>query len=428
MTERSEYNEKDKQSMMNEGVSHSGSPDESQHENDELVLRSRMSRVKRKLLVLSGKGGVGKSTVAANLAVAMAATGQAVGLLDVDLHGPSITTLFGLDGGRLCVNAAGEIEPIRVMPGLQVVSIGLLLERAEDPVIWRGPRKYGAIRQFLSDVAWGELDCLIIDSPPGTGDEPLSVAQLAGDNTQAVLVTTPQSVAVADVRRSISFCRALSMPILGLIENMSGFTCPECGRHVDLFGRGGGEKLAEESGVRLLGKVPLDPGVTVSGDTGRPFIDGGEESPAGRAFMAIIRRMNDQVSSDQKGSQAVAVPVESKAGSIIRIAVPMQGDVFSAHFGKCDRLAMIDMDRESRRIHRTFYLTPPPHEPGVLPRWLYDQKADVVIAGGIGQKARVLFEQAGIEVVVGAMGEDPEAIAMAYIEDRLEAGDNVCTH
>jgi len=247
-----------------------------------------MERIGRKLLVLSGKGGVGKSTVAANLATSLAQAGKKVGLLDVDLHGPSIPKILGLDGQRLAADATGSIAPIHLSENLAVVSIGLLLQSAKDAVIWRGPMKHNVIRQFLKDVNWGRLDYLVIDSPPGTGDEPLAVAQLVGQDAWAVVVTTPQDVAIADVRRSVSFCNKLELRVAGIIENMSGMICPHCGKRVDLFKVGGGEKLALEMDVPFLGRIPLEPGIVASGDTGKPFMESSADSPAGQAFAAIV--------------------------------------------------------------------------------------------------------------------------------------------
>jgi Mrp family chromosome partitioning ATPase len=253
-------------------------------------LEERMGRIGRKLLILSGKGGVGKSTVAVNVASALARAGRTVGLLDVDIHGPSIPTLLGLAGQRVDVQQ-GEILPIRLSENLRVLSMGLLLPRESDPVIWRGPLKHGAIRQFLRDVVWGDLDYLVVDSPPGTGDEPLTVARLVGDDATAIIVTTPQQVAIADVRRCISFCRKLSLPVLGLVENMSGFACPRCGERIDLFKTGGAKSLARETGVPLLGRIPLDPGVVHAGDDGTPVVDSDPGSFAAAAFQDLVDRI-----------------------------------------------------------------------------------------------------------------------------------------
>jgi Mrp family chromosome partitioning ATPase len=274
--------------MTQENIRTPGTQDR-QRELEDGALRDRMAAVGRKILVLSGKGGVGKSTVAANLAMSLARAGRRVGLLDVDLHGPSIPKLLGLEGERLGADAGGGIAPIHLAENLAVVSIGLVLERAKDAVIWRGPLKHNVIRQFLSDVAWGPLDFLVIDSPPGTGDEPLSVAKLVGRGAHAVVVTTPQELALADVRRCISFCRALSLPVAGIIENMSGLLCPHCGGRIDLFKAGGGEALAAEAGVPFLGRIPLDPQIVISGDAGTAFVDQHAASPAARAFADAVR-------------------------------------------------------------------------------------------------------------------------------------------
>ncbi len=263
--------------------------DESEQEFAERqVLESRLCRIRHKLLVLSGKGGVGKSTVAANLAVSLAQVGRKVGLLDVDVHGPSIPMLLGLDG-RQVAGAEDGMLPVKMNDNLVVMSIGFLLRGSGDPVIWRGPLKYRVIRQFLKDVAWGQLDYLVVDSPPGTGDEPLSVVQLVGSGAGAVVVTTPQDLAIADVRRCVSFCNSVSLPVVGIVENMSGFVCPQCGEHIDVFKKGGGKALAVEMNVPFLGSVPIDPEIVASGDAGMPFVDTRAQGLAGDAFADIVR-------------------------------------------------------------------------------------------------------------------------------------------
>ncbi len=248
-------------------------------------LMQRMSPIRHKIIVMSGKGGVGKSTVAVNLAAGLAAAGHSVGLLDVDIHGPSVPKLLGIED-RGAGLAAGAITPVLAENGLKVMSIGFLLRNPDDAVIWRGPMKMGAIQQFLKDVEWGACDWLVIDAPPGTGDEPLSICQLLPDLTGAVVVTTPQEVALADVRKSINFCRKLGISVLGVIENMSGFVCPHCGEVTDILGRNGGEKMAEKMGVPFLGRLPLDPEVARGGDAGKPFV--GADSATSRAFQAVL--------------------------------------------------------------------------------------------------------------------------------------------
>ena len=257
---------------------------------DRQALAERLGKIHHKVLVLSGKGGVGKSTVAANLAVALALRGLRTGLLDIDLHGPSIPKLLHLEG-RTLESDGQSLKPVAFGDNLKVVSIGFMLQNPDDAVIWRGPLKMGIIRQFIRDVEWGDLDYLIVDSPPGTGDEPLSIVQVLGDADGAVVVTTPQDVAVSDVRKCISFCGKVGLPVLGVVENMSGFVCPHCGERTDLFKAGGGEKMAGEMGVAFLGRVPLDPAVVASGDEGKPFAYFGSESATAKAFDAIVERL-----------------------------------------------------------------------------------------------------------------------------------------
>jgi len=242
-----------------------------------------------KLLVMSGKGGVGKSTVAANLAASLALAGKTVGLLDVDIHGPSIPKLMGLETEQLVAHGQ-QLVPIEI-GNLKVMSIGFLLPSAADAVIWRGPMKYHVIQQFLKDVDWGSLDYLVIDSPPGTGDEPLSVAQLVGQPAGAILVTTPQDLAVADVRRSVSFCDKVSLPVVGIIENMSGLICPHCKSMIPLFKMGGGEALAREMNVPFLGSIPIDPEIVECGDNGIPYAHRFAERMAANKFAEIVNRI-----------------------------------------------------------------------------------------------------------------------------------------
>lgn len=231
-------------------------------------IESRMNNIENIILILSGKGGVGKSTISAKLASHLALEGKQVGLLDVDIHGPSIPTLFGIADKKL-ETRKNSLEPIRVGENLRVVSIGFLLQSESDAVIWRGPLKTQMIISFLRDVEWGNLDYLIIDLPPGTGDESLSICQFLNRRAKAVIITTPQDLSVKDVQKAITFCRQLNMPVAGIIENMSGFICPNCGERVDIFKTGGGEKLARKSGVNFLGRIPILPKIVEESDSGK---------------------------------------------------------------------------------------------------------------------------------------------------------------
>ncbi len=267
--------------------SHGGNLDEFL---DNQLLNERMSKIRNKILVMSGKGGVGKSTVSVNVAVNLASRGLRVGLMDVDIHGPSIPGLLNLSDSRPESGSNG-LKPIVYKAGsgeVRVMSIGLLLGSRDAAVIWRGPLKMGAIKQFLKDVEWGELDYLIIDSPPGTGDEPLSVCQLIEGLTGALIVTTPQKIAIDDVRKSITFCYQLKTKVLGVIENMSGFVCPKCGEITDIFMSGGGEQMAREMGVPFLGKIPIDPMVVRAGDEGNPIVVHSPESKVSKAYSSIV--------------------------------------------------------------------------------------------------------------------------------------------
>jgi ATP-binding protein involved in chromosome partitioning len=256
---------------------------------EEALLKAQLKRVQHKLLVMSGKGGVGKSSVAVNLSLGLAKLGHRVGLLDVDLHGPSIPRMLGLEG-FFAFNEDKRMIPHAYNDHLEVISIECLLEDRDAAVIWRGPIKHGVIKQFITDVEWGDLDFLIIDSPPGTGDEPISIAQTIPD-AHAIIVTTPQEVALADVRKSINFCRKVNMPILGLVENMSGFICPHCGTEIPLLGKGGGESTARKMNVYLLGRLPFDPRVVEAADSGKSLI----ESPDGSAFVGALAGLTTEV-------------------------------------------------------------------------------------------------------------------------------------
>ncbi len=249
-----------------------------------------LDHIKNKLVVLSGKGGVGKSTVAANIAVALARQGKKVGLLDVDVHGPSIPRLLGLKGKRADMQEPWLI-PVQWNDNLKVMSLGFLLPDDNEAVIWRGPVKGGLIKQFIEEVAWGNLDYLVVDCPPGTGDEPLSVLQILGDDAKAVIVTTPQGVAIDDVRRSITFCNKVGNPVAGIIENMSGFVCPKCKDVVDVFGSGAGQELAKETGIPFLGAIPLDPEVSRAGDLGRVFMESDDDQPTVNALNEIVSKL-----------------------------------------------------------------------------------------------------------------------------------------
>lgn len=250
-------------------------------------ITKRLDRIRHKILVMSGKGGVGKSSVAAYLAVSLAGRGYRVGLMDVDLHGPSIPRLLGLKGKLLPGGPGGKPFPVRYLPKMEVMSIEVLMGDKDAATIWRGPLKGGVIRQFISDIEWMDLDYLIIDSPPGTGDEPLTVAQTIPD-AKALVVTTPQELSLADVRKSINFCRKMNMDVLGIVENMSGLTCPHCGKIIDLFKTMGGVETAKGEHVRFLGSLPIEPRVVRCGDEGNIDFLGDNTLAYNKAFGRIV--------------------------------------------------------------------------------------------------------------------------------------------
>ena len=267
----------------------SGGAAPAQDEMD-LKVAASLNDIRFKLLVMSGKGGVGKSTVAAYLALGLAAQGYQVGLLDVDLHGPSIPRMMGITGHAQVEEEEQFIHPILMDHGLKVLSVEMLLPKKDSSIIWRGPLKIGIIKQFIGNVAWGKLDFLVIDSPPGTGDEPLTIAQSVED-ARAVVVTTPQEIALADVRKSIDFCYQMEMPIMGVVENMSGLTCPHCHQPIELLGQGGGKALAERFGLSLLGQIPWDPKLVEASNKGRPLDLAKETDGASQAYGDLISQV-----------------------------------------------------------------------------------------------------------------------------------------
>ncbi|UCC93807.1 MAG: Mrp/NBP35 family ATP-binding protein [Thermoplasmata archaeon] len=264
---------------------------------ENLQVLDNLARIKHKIVVMSGKGGVGKSTVAVNLALTLASEGYRVGVMDVDIHGPDVAMLLGVEDERL--QSTGDmIVPVRVNENLSAISMAFLLEDRDTPIVWRGPMKMSAIKQFLGEVAWGDLDYLVIDLPPGTGDEPLSVAQMIPDGAWAVVVTTPQDLALLDSRKAIRFAEALNMNVAGVVENMAGLECPHCGESIDLFKTGGGEAAANEMGVNFLGRIPIDPHMVKMGDLGQPYVVQEPNEPAPRAFHEIAHNLEKRVSEE----------------------------------------------------------------------------------------------------------------------------------
>lgn len=258
----------------------------------ELNIKNTISKIKKKLLVLSGKGGVGKSTVAVNIAFGLALKGFKVGILDIDIHGPSIAKMVGIEGKRLSdFSEDGRPMPIKVVENVWAMTIASLLKNEDDPIIWMGPLKSGAIKQFLGDIAWPELDYLIIDSPPGTGDEHLTINRELKGLDGAIVVATPQDVALIDARRTVRFCEELKIPILGIVENMSAFKCPHCGKPIDIFKGVGAEIIAKNHNIDVLGKIPIDPNIVESSDKGKPYVYHYSKTEGGKIYEEIVDKI-----------------------------------------------------------------------------------------------------------------------------------------
>jgi Mrp family chromosome partitioning ATPase/predicted Fe-Mo cluster-binding NifX family protein len=373
-------------------------------------VKGSLTKIKNKIIVMSGKGGVGKTSVSVNLSIALANKGFKVGLMDVDLHGPDIPRMLGFKG-MMDLNENRKLNPMKYSENLKAVSIESLTSNHDEAIIWRGPIKHSTIRQFIGDVEWGELDYLIIDSPPGTGDEPLTVVQTIPD-AKAIIVTTPQEISLADVRKSISFCKTVGMKILGLIENMSGFTCPHCGEKLELFGYGGGERTAKEKGLKFLGRIPFDLNVVSCGDSGTSIQDKYKDSQVTRAFLSIADIISE-----------IKQEIKDRRSNTMKFAIPLADGKLTAHFGHCKEFALIDV--EENIIKKKEMLVPPAHEPGVLPRWLHEQGVNVIIAGGMGNKAQVLFNEQSIKVVTGAQPLEPEELINSYLNNALVTGNNL---
>ncbi len=270
------------------------------------AINTSLAKIKHKILVMSGKGGVGKSTVSTNLALGLANRGYKVGLMDVDLHGPDICRMLNLTDSLQAVKEKFDlVPPMKYGDNLKVISLEYMMENRDDPIIWRGPLKIQAIRQFIADMDWGELDYLIIDSPPGTGDEPLTVASTIKD-AHALVVTTPQQVALADVRKSLNFCKHVKMQVVGLVENMSGLVCPHCSNTVEIFKSGGGEETAKAFDIPFLGKIPVDPSVVTGGDDGKPFLASNADSPSVKAFQELVNRVEKAMAAKPPALQTIS--------------------------------------------------------------------------------------------------------------------------
>ncbi len=397
-----------------------------------------MTQIKHIILVLSGKGGVGKSSIAVNLAVWLSMNEKKVGLLDVDIHGPSTPNLLNLQNQKL-TGKDNKILPVEYSDSLKLISVAFMLQNEDNALIWRGPMKHNVIKQFITDVEWGLLDFLIIDCPPGTGDEPLSVVQLLQetknqkqpDKSQpdnldgAVVVTTPQKLSLIDVRKCITFCRQLNLPVIGVIENMSGFVCPNCGEKTDILKSGGGKNMAAQMNVPFLGTIPIDQKFAQACDEGKPFIYHYQQEPTAKAFNQVF---NQIIEPEKSGKNEQKLNSNTKETNTMRIAIPLTEGKLSLHFGHCQQFAIIDADTESKEIKNQQLEQPPSHQPGVLPKWLSELNVQVIIAGGMGQRAQDLFTENNIDVIIGAPDSTPENLVKEYLAGQLKTGQNICDH
>ncbi|MBO5519170.1 MAG: Mrp/NBP35 family ATP-binding protein [Candidatus Methanomethylophilus sp.] len=254
-----------------------------------------LENIKHVIIVISGKGGVGKSTVSANIAETLSMQGYQTGIMDVDITGPNIPKMFHVEDEKLSVDDNRLLVPVDVPPSLKLVSMAFLLPSKDSALTWRGPVRSSAVQQFIEDVNWGPLDYLIIDMPPGTGDEALSIIQLIPKADGTVIVTTPQEVSLLDARKTVTFSSIANIPIIGIVENMSGFVCPHCGEVTNIFKSGGGEDAANQLGIQFLGRIPLEAGVVNSGDKGMPVVIAEPDSASAKAFKSVVAKIVDTI-------------------------------------------------------------------------------------------------------------------------------------
>ena len=366
------------------------------------IARTR-KQIRHKILVMSGKGGVGKSSVAVSLALSLARRGHKVGLMDVDLHGPNVLRMMGLTEPLDLMHAQFNLPP-DLFDNLRVISIEMLMKNREQAVIWRGPLKHQLIQQFMSEVQWGPLDYLVIDAPPGTGDEPMSVAQTIPE-AHALIVTTPQEISLADVRKSINFCQKINMDILGLVENMSGYSCPHCGETIPLFKTGGAAKTAQTAKVPFLGALPFDPKVVEAADQGQLILVPEGES----SFLQAMRPIIDYL------VETLSPTASRREPGVLKFALPLDDGKLASKFSQAQQFALFTV-KEGAIVEKETIPTPP-HEPGGIPEILDDLGVTHVIALGLGEKAQGLIQHKGIEVIPGNPQETPENLVTNYLKD-----------
>ena len=380
-------------------------------------INDRMKSIKNTIAVMSNKGGVGKSTVSVNIAYGLAEKNYRVGLLDADLHGPSIFKMVGKEDERLFM-IEEQILPLTLTTNnIKVVSMAGFIENANSPIIWRGPIKNKILEQFLSDVEWGELDYLIVDLPPGTGDEPLSILQLIPGLTGNIIVTTPQGVATLDAQKAVGFLRKLNSPILGIIENMSGFICPHCNETINIFKKNGGKNISLDMNIPFLGELGIDPNIVECADNGQPFVTNSDSDVSKKQMNDILNKIIDSTQKTKK---------TEKKEPAMKIAIPLANNNLCLHFGHCEEFVIYEIS--DNKILAKSSVTPPAHAPGVIPEFLAKHNVNYILAGGMGSRAQSIFNSFGINVVTGVAETNPDNIINAFMNDSLESGENVCDH
>jgi Mrp family chromosome partitioning ATPase/predicted Fe-Mo cluster-binding NifX family protein len=380
-----------------------------------------LNKIKRTIAVLSGKGGVGKSLVTGLLATYLQRTGKyRVGILDADITGPSIPKLFGA-GAYKPQAMEGGLYPVRTHSNIQIMSVNLLLEQPDSPVIWRGPILANTVKQFWTDVIWGDLDFMFLDMPPGTGDVPLTVFQsipLDG----IIIVTSPQDLVAMIVRKAVNMAKMMNIPILGIIENMSYAICPHCGETIKIFGESSTAETAKKMAIPYLGNLPVDPDLSRLCDKGEiERIHKNYLAEAIETLEKMPARRNPFDEAEEVQPQPAAAP--PAPSDVRKIAIASEGQAVCEHFGHCKGFSLYSV--AGGKIIQQEYLANPGHKPGLLPNLLHDHGAQVVIAGGMGQGAVEIFEQHGIEVITGASGTLEETIGR-YLHNELESSGSVC--
>lgn len=375
-------------------------------ESLECQLRWVLDQIRFKILVMSGKGGVGKSSVAVGLALTLARKGFKVGLVDIDLHGPDVFRMLGIKEPLDLLHGQYKLPP-DLFDNLKLVSIEALMPNREKAIIWRGPIKHKAIQQFLTEVEWGPLDFLILDSPPGTGDEPLTVAHTVPE-AKAVIVSTPQEISLADVRKSVDFCQKVNLEVLGVVENMGHVVCPDCGRKIELFYSEVGSRNLEVLQLKQLGSLPFDPQVVAAADNGRLAEVDPRQSPFFQGLEQVTEQLLQALGQPRPGEQ----PARREPG-VLKLAVPLAGGQVAEQLSQGKEFALFTV--KDSQVVDSKVVTPPDFRPGILPAWLERQGVTHIFATQVKDNVRRFFARLGVEVLPAAPGLTPEALVDRFL-------------